>query len=148
MLSGIVGNFISKQIKYADVGVIYKSADNSHSAEYGINASIPLLNDRIVIETNLGYSDDKTVENSASNFIGDVSIEYLITESGNWRVKIFNFNDEYSTLDLTTKNSQGVGIALIYKQEFNNAKDIRESFRRKSKTNQNLKKIKNEKERK
>src|SRR5690606_40470780 len=61
------------------------------------------------------------IEGSNSNgeetpIIGNVSVEYLLTESGRYRLKGFSRNEFENVIDGQTVVS---GIALIFTQEFN-----------------------------
>lgn len=133
MLSNVVSNFLSQQFKYGELGFNMRNMGRENEQEYSINASIPVWNDRIILQTNLGYAEGSTEENY-NNFIGDFSIEFLLNEPGNWRLKAFVSNDEYLVSDyIGQRNNGAAGVALVYKQEFNNGKDILDSFRRKNK---------------
>lgn len=128
LLTNSINNFISQNLKYVDFGLKYRNADESHAEEYSVSASTSLFNDRVVIEGSFGYTNDKTnkIENSA-NFIGDYSVEYALDESKNWRVKVFNVTNQYSSLTQSSPYAQGV--AIIFKKEFNNKKDFVESWK-------------------
>ncbi len=127
ILTNMVNNFLSKQMKHGGVGIVYKTGNQQTAAEYGLNANVQFLNDRMIFETNIGYYDNKNnSKTSLENFYGDFSLEYLITQRGNWRVKVYNFNDQYAVESY--KKIPGVGLALLYKQEFNNRKDFSEDF--------------------
>lgn len=77
-----------------------------------------LLNNRLLINGNFGYRDNPMAN---SNFIGDFDVEWLLTKSGEIRLKAYNkTNDRYYTK--TTLTTQGVGIA--YKKDFNQWKDL------------------------
>lgn len=77
-----------------------------------------LLNNRLLINGNFGYRDNPT---ATTNFVGDFDIEYLLTKSGDIRLKGYNqTNDRYYTK--TTLTTQGVGI--VYKKDFNTWRDI------------------------
>lgn len=82
--------------------------------EVDLALSSTLLNNRLVLNGNLGYRDKAT---SSTTFIGDFDIEYMLNRSGSLRLKAYNhFNDQnyYLRSALTT---QGVGI--IFKKDFN-----------------------------
>ena len=65
-----------------------------------------LLNNRLLINGNFGYRENPTV---TSNFVGNFDLEYLLTKSGEIRMKAYNqSNDRYYTR--TTLNTQGLGI--------------------------------------
>lgn len=75
--------------------------------EVDVALSSRLLNNRLLINGNIGYRDPST---SNTTFIGDFDVEYLLNRAGNWRLKAYNhFNDQnyYLKSALTT---QGVGI--------------------------------------
>lgn len=131
LLTNTVSNLISQNLKYVDIGLNYRNADETHGAEYSVSAATSLYNDRIVIEGSFGYSENKDNVANDNNFIGDYSIEYALNEEKNWRVKVFNVTNQYSFLTQSSPYAQGV--ALIYKQEFNDAKDLRDSWKRNKK---------------
>ncbi len=77
-----------------------------------------LLNNRLLINGNFGYRDNPMAN---SNFVGDFDVEWLLTKSGEIRLKAYNkTNDRYYTK--TTLTTQGVGVA--YKKDFNLWKDL------------------------
>lgn len=77
-----------------------------------------LLNNRLLINGNFGYKDNPMAN---SNFVGDFDIEWLLTKSGEIRLKAYNqANDRYYAK--TTLTTQGIGI--IYKKDFNTWRDL------------------------
>lgn len=131
LLTSTVSSFLSKQFNNFNINLNYRNADVDHAAEYSVATSTSLFNNRTVIESNLGYADDKYNSGNSTTFIGDFSIEQKLNESGTWRVKVFNVTNQYNQLTSTTPYAQGV--ALIYKQDFNSGKDIADSFKPKKK---------------
>jgi hypothetical protein len=132
MLSKTLNTLLFQKFKYANLGVNLKRKTDFSDAEYSFDASIPLWNDRVVIQTTLGYVDNSDREGT-SNVLGDVSVELLLTESGNWRLKAFYTSDpnyNHNMLDITQHNGWGAaGGALVYRVSFNDLKD----FKRKEK---------------
>lgn len=83
--------------------------------EVDLALSSTLLNNRLLLNGNLGYRDKALNNNS---FIGDFDAEYLLNKSGTMSLKAYNrYNDQnyYLKSALTT---QGVGIML--KRDFDN----------------------------
>lgn len=77
-----------------------------------------LLNNRLLINGNFGYREDQLAN---SNFVGDFNLQWLLTPSGNIRLKAYNMaNDRYFAKQ--TFNTQGIGI--IYKRDFNSWRDF------------------------
>ena len=72
-----------------------------------------LLNNRLIINGNFGYRDNPMAN---TNFVGDFEAEWLLTRSGDVRLKAYNeTNDHYYTK--TNLTTQGVGV--MYKKDFN-----------------------------
>jgi hypothetical protein len=128
MLSNQVSNYLSQISNKFDVGINYRPGDEISSDEVELALSTQILNDRVVLDGNLGMSDNKGVTNNqnASNLVGDFSIEYKITEDGKLRVKGFNQSNQFSLQRRSSNYTQGVG--LFYRKEFDTFGEL---FRRK-----------------
>ena len=133
MLSSVLNNLLFDRIRYINLGINYKTAnvDAGQGQEAILNASIPVWGDRILIETSLGYVD-KTKYNP-NNILGDVSIEFMMTESGNWRLKAFYTTNNYDADALQQTSWGAAGVGIGYKQDFNDAKDLKAAIKRKKK---------------
>jgi len=93
------------------------------STEVELLLSSQLLNNRILINGNFGYRDDPSsqIQNA---FITDVDIEYLLNNTGTWRIKGYNhFNEKfYYKSDNTSVQTQGIGI--MYRKNFDYVREI------------------------
>ncbi len=70
-------------------------------------------NNRLIVNGNFGYRDDIFARNK---IIGDLDLEYILSDNNKWRLKAFNHTvDRYSLR--ATPFIQGVGI--MYKEDFN-----------------------------
>ena len=74
-----------------------------------------LLNNRLLLNGNFGYSDNSMNSNS---FIGDFDVEYLLTKNGNFRLKAYNRCNDQNYYIRNALTTQGVGI--MFKHDFNN----------------------------
>lgn len=99
-----------------------------------------MLNNRLLINGNFGYRDNPL---SNTNFVGDFVAEWLLTRSGDIRLKAYNkTNDRYYTK--TNLTTQGIGI--MYKKDFNKWQELFfwnnwiSKKKRKQQTNEKLKK--------
>lgn len=91
------------------------------STEVELILSSQLLNDRLLINGNFGYRDDPNI-NLNNAIIGDVDVEYLLNNSGTWRVKGYNhFNEKYYYTE-TASQTQGLGI--MFKKDFDRLRDL------------------------
>lgn len=89
-----------------------------------------LLNNRLLINGNFGYRENTMTSNS-TNFVGDFDIEYLLTKSGDIRLKAYNQTNDNRFLTRTALTTQGVGI--VYKKDFNTWRDIISFIRKREK---------------
>lgn len=99
--------------------------------EVDVALSSRLLNNRLLINGNFGYRDRST---STTTFVGDFDIEYLLSRSGNLRLKAYNhFNDQnyYLRQALTTQ-----GIGVVYRKDFDNPFSFLKRLKRKHKENE------------
>jgi len=138
LLSNQVSNMLSKMSNDFDLGFNYRPGDELSSEEYELALSTQFFNDRLILDGNLGYSDNGSVSNEAqntNNLIGDLSVEYKITKDGKLRVKAFNNSNQFSLIETTSPYTQGVGFS--YREEYDTNKEfwqnLRDRFRRKSK---------------
>lgn len=98
---------------------ISASDSNLSDMDVTVNVSRKFFNDKLKINTNLGYRSEQTSTNE-NPFIGDFDVEYQLTR--NWILKAYNYaNDKYY---ITAATTQGIGI--VYTKE---AKVIKELFR-------------------
>ena len=128
MLSNKLSSWLNGVTKNIDVGVNYRPGNSLSNDQLDLALSKQLFNNRLVIDGNIGVTNNnlnnKTANNS--NLIGDVTLEYKLTESGKYRLKGFNrSNDNTQVLNSGGPFTQGVGI--FYREEFEN---FRELYRR------------------
>ncbi len=131
VLAGQLNNISSKIIGKSDVDLnfglnsysTYQGDNSSSATDLEINAQKSFLDDRLIVQVgsavNVEGSSQATEESSP--IIGNLSLEYLITESGRYRLKGFRKNQFESVIDgqlIVT------GIAFIFNREFNKFKDL------------------------
>jgi hypothetical protein len=126
-LSSQFNNVISQITDKVNIGTNLKLDNTAYTnLEVEVALSSQLLNNRLLVNGNLGYRDN--ISNKAT-FIGDFDLEYKLTKAGNFRVKGYNHtNDRYYYIksSLTTQ-----GLGLLYKKDFDNLLDL---FRKKIKS--------------
>lgn len=104
-----------------------------------------LMNNRLLINGNFGYKENAYL-NKSSNFIGDFDVQWLLTKSGNIRLKGYSeTNDRYFTKSSLT--TQGIGIQL--KKDFSSWRELfnlkaRPAKNEQEEENKNIKKEKEE----
>ncbi|QDO93639.1 translocation/assembly module TamB [Formosa sediminum] len=100
----------------------YQGDSSQQRTQLEVAAQKKLFNDRVIVRV----GSDVDIEGSSASgeetpLIGDVSLEYLITPSGKYRVKAFQKNEFESVIDGQTTVS---GLALIFTKEFNKFKEL------------------------
>lgn len=115
-ISSQLANMLSQLTDRVSLAPSFRSDKGDFSdVEVDLGLSSRLLDNRLLINGNFGYRDRATSTQS-TQFIGDFDIEYLLSRSGNLRLKAYNrFNDQnyYLRQALTT---QGVGI--VFRKDF------------------------------
>lgn len=83
--------------------------------EVDVALSSRLLNNRLLLNGNLGYRDNLM---NSNQFIGDFQIEYLLNRTGSIRLKAYNFYNDQNYYLRTADTTQGVGV--MFKKDFDN----------------------------
>lgn len=119
-LSSQLSNMLGQISDKWNIGTNIRSDKGDFSdVEFELALSSQLLNNRLIFNGNFGYRDNPVNSNT---FIGDFDLEYLLSKSGNLRLKAYNhYNDKnyYIKSALTT---QGVGV--MYKRDFTKFSDL------------------------
>ena len=109
-----INAWLSKLTNILTLGVAIRSDGEGANASQEYEAQFQLQPvDRLIINGNFGYR-----YNDVSNqpFFGDLDVEVLLTEDGQWRLKGYTHTvDKYSLRQATT--IQGVGF--MWKKDFN-----------------------------
>ncbi len=100
----------------------YQGSSPQDRTQLDIAAQKKLFNDRVIVSV----GSEVDVQGSSSTgedtpIIGNVSIEYILTENGRYRLKGFHRNEYENVIDGQTVVS---GIALIFTQEFNKFNEL------------------------
>ncbi len=133
MVTSQLSSLISQYSKGVDIGVKYRQGDATYSEEIQVNMSTELFNDRLIIDGNLGVGGQNIYQQNANQIVGDVKVEYKITEDGKIRIKAFNQLNNNEFTNINAPYTQG--LALVFRKDFNT---FRELFKR----NKNKKKKK------
>ncbi len=117
LLSTQLSNWLSQISKDFDIGVNYRPGDQISNQEVAVALSTQLFNDKVSVETNFGYSDNNTSSSTqgTSNIVGDVNVEYKLTDDGKVKLKAFN---KTNNNQITTNGPYTQGVGVAYKEEF------------------------------
>ena len=121
MLSNRVSEFLNSYVKNLtgidnlQLGLNYRPANKNNNEAVDIAVSKQFLNDKISIDGNFGLNNNSNYSNS---IIGDVNINYRLTDDGKYRLKGFNRSNN-NTQITTAGGPYTQGIGIFYKKEFN-----------------------------
>jgi len=98
------------------------TGDNTY--EFGVTKGF--LDDRLILSGSFGV-ENQTLEDSkdGNSIIGDVHLEYLLNESGTFRINIFNESNDKSIIQDQDQGPFTQGAGLHYQEEFNSIKDFK-----------------------
>ncbi|MGC9330655.1 MAG: translocation/assembly module TamB domain-containing protein [Bacteroidales bacterium] len=120
MLSNQISNWLSQISDDFDVGVNYSPGDEITSQELEVALSTQLLNDRVLINGNVGVGEH---QNTTSNIVGDVEVQLKVNKSGNLRVKGFTRANTQSQMQYDYgPYTQGLG--LFYTESFSTVRSL------------------------
>ena len=98
------------------------SGDNTY--EFGVSKGF--LNDRLILYGSFGVENQRIDETTdESSLIGDINIEYLLNESGTFRVNIFSESNDRTIIQSQEQGEFTQGVGLNYKEDFHTIKDFK-----------------------
>jgi hypothetical protein len=128
MLSNQLSNWLSQLATNVDVGVNYTPGNALSNEELDLALSTQLFNDKLSVDGNVGVNNN--TQTKTSNMIGDLNIDYKLTEEGKVRVKAFNrSNDTYQTTATGGQFTQGVGV--FFREEFESIDELYKRYLKK-----------------
>ncbi|MGM0635135.1 MAG: translocation/assembly module TamB domain-containing protein [Bacteroidota bacterium] len=100
----------------------YQSGNADNRTDLDVSAQKKLFNDRLVVEAGSQVNVQGDLRPGEQNVaIGNVSVEYLLTEDGRWKLRGFRKSEYENVIDGQVFVS---GIALIFSREFNAFKEL------------------------
>lgn len=133
MLSNRLSGWLNNLTKDVDIGVNYRPGSETSSDELDIALSKQLLNNRLSVDGNLGYNSNSQTSTNSTGLIGDVNIEYKLTEDGRYRVKGFNRSND-NTQITTSGGPFTQGVGAFYREEFESFDDLFKRYLKKIKS--------------
>lgn len=114
MLASQFSNFLSQGLgDFVAIDLAYSGSNRSDARDQlEVALSKAFLNDRVSVQTTLDVPVGRQgATNSTSGLVGDVQVNYKITEDGRWKARAFNrSNNNNPALDRLSPYTQGVGV--------------------------------------
>ena len=111
---------LSKDVRL-NVGLHSDQPSGINSQEIGFETYV--LNDKLSIRVSFGVENNTGA--SQSTVIGNLNLEYILDEKGNFRVSIFNESNSYSVIQDKNVGQFTQGVGLQYKEQFHTYEDFR-----------------------
>lgn len=107
----------------------YSSGQAEGQTELQLGLSKSLLDDRLVVKVagNLDVEGNTSDQSSFTDYLGDIAVEYKLTEDGRFRITGFRTSD----FDMIDGELIETGLGLIYIKDYNSLKEL---FRSNKKT--------------
>ncbi len=136
LISSQISNWLSQISDDFDLGFNYRPGDKISNEEIELALSTQLFNDRVSVTGNFGVARGSANTSQTTNYIGDVRVEYNITEDGKIRLMVYNESND-SRMTTTTQSPYTQGIGVIYQEEFDNWKQLADGIQELFKRNSN-----------
>ncbi len=101
----------------------YTTGSVEGRTEVNIGASKRFFDNRLIVQIsgNVDVEGERTKQNDVSNLAGDIVLEYLLTEDGRYRLRVFRKDQYAGVLDGEVKEA---GIGLLYTRDFDKWDDL------------------------
>ena len=121
LVSNQINSMLSQVSKDYKMNVNLDTDETTKESTYEFGVSKGFLDDRLILTGSFGVeSTASSTEGTAAQnaLIGDVSLEYLVNESGTVRVNIFNESNENSIINDKNLGLFTQGAGLRYQEDF------------------------------
>lgn len=124
ILSGQLNAYSAKYLKGVELNFDLNSYNQGSGNQTDLDISLrkALFNERLIFQvgSQVGIEGSEN-KNQASDVIGDVSLEYLLTKEGQYRLKAFREN-QYQ--DLVEGQLVVTGLSVLFSKDFNTFKQL------------------------
>lgn len=118
-VSNQISSWLSQISQDFDIGVNYRPGDQISNQEIAVALSTQLFNERLYVRGNFGVTSASEAQytQGQSGFLGDFLVEYMLTEEGKIRLKVFNETNPYEVFS-TSSSIYTQGVGLVYQEDF------------------------------
>lgn len=114
---------VSKDYKL-NVNLDSDKLTGENSYEFGVSKGF--LDNRLIFTGSFGVENNLgTDQQNQSALIGDVSLEYLLNESGTFRINIFNESNDYSVIQNKQLGPFTQGAGLHYQEDYDHFENFK-----------------------
>lgn len=127
LVSNQINSILDQVSQDYKLSVKLDSDQFTQESSYEFGVSKGFLEDRLVVSGSFGVNQVKAgqEDGAASNFIGDVNLEYKLNSSGTFRVNIFNESNQNNIIQNKDLGLFTQGVGLHYQESFRNIGDFK-----------------------
>ncbi|GAA0880032.1 translocation/assembly module TamB domain-containing protein [Algoriphagus jejuensis] len=131
LLSSQLNSFLGQMDKNLEVNIDLASLDENTLENFQLSVAYTFLDGRLRVSRDGGFTDNQG-NTSAASIIGDWQAEYMLTEDGVYRLRIFNRNNynTFTSLSLT-QNVLTYGASVSQNVSFNSFSELFQKITRK-----------------
>ena len=124
LVTNQINSLISQISPNVNVNMNYKPGTSTTQQEFDVGISTQLFDDRLLIDGTFGMNSytTKSAAQQSNTIVGDINIEYVLTNNRRWRVRAFNRTNTLNILNYNAPYTQGVGIK--YQRDFTTFGDL------------------------
>jgi hypothetical protein len=125
LISNQLSNWLSQINNEWNIGINYRPKNEISNDQVELALSTQILNDRIIIESNIANNSNPTSKNSGE-LVGDFDVKVKLTNDGRLQFKAFNHSND-NIINETAPYTQGIGFS--YREEFNTLRDLLQQYK-------------------
>ena len=120
LVTNQLNSMISQMTPNFSVNMNYKPGTSTTSQEFDVGISTQLFDDRLLIDGTFGMNTNSAYAQSTSTIVGDINVEYILTQNRRWRVRAFNRTNTATTSTLYNNAPYTQGVGIKYQRDFSN----------------------------
>jgi len=117
LLSSQISNWLGQISDDFNLGFNYRPGDDISSTEVALALSTQLFSERLSLSGNFGVRQGNETNQNPTNYIGDLRVEYKITQDGKIRLVVYNESNDFRTA-ATQQAPFTQGVGFLYREEF------------------------------
>jgi hypothetical protein len=141
LLSNRVSEFLNTYfgtltgIKDLQLGLNYRPGNQTNNEAVDLALSKQFLDNKVTVDGNFGVNNAASSAKNSNGLIGDVNVDYKLSQDGRFRLKGFNKSNDNSQIALAGGPfTQGVGF--FYRVEFETFRELYKNYLKKLKPKQ------------
>ena len=131
LVSNQLSSWLSKFDENLEVAVDLNGLSQSAISNFQLRFSYSLLEGKLRLTRDGGFTNAQN-QTSALSIAGDWTLEYLLTENGTWRVKMFHRINQNLILSGLNSNNSTQGGSFLFTQSFNKFSELFPKRRKKT----------------